>query len=317
MKKLGFLCCMLMMAFLFTGAKLVPLEDEAKELENSKARLIIESYEVVKGEVLPGNEIEVKLVIHNTNDSSVAQNVVLSMVNNQGIAVPVEGKSNQVPVGDILGGGTIETTIPVRITEQVKNEENVIILFYMTFSDGRDSEVTNEAYISFPIKNEYIAKVEKLCLEDECYVNEKAVISSEIKNDGMTGVNDARLHIIQTDGTETVYLLGDIAGGITMYYDHTIAMISSGEQKLRAFLSYCDEEGNEYITQETEYSVRVLANNPDAPELQHVETKDVDKTFLVTNGILIGLALVIIIVSYKRGTRRINSGKEVGNGKRG
>ena len=319
MKKLSFLICILIATMTFTGTTFSPLADEANEWsepENSKVRLVIESYEVVSGEMLPGNVIEVKLVIRNTNEFNVAQNVVLSIVNNQGIAIPVDGKSNQTFLGSILGGTTVEAVIPIKITERAATEDTMTLLFYLTFADGRSSEVTNETYISIPMIKEYSVKIAALELEDYCYVNENTIVSSEIVNESADTVKDAELHILQENESETVYLVGDVSGGLTKYFDYTIRMEQSGEQMLRAYLSYKDEEGNAYVTEQTEYSVRVLEESPEKQNLQNTDKKDINKSFLVTNAVLVVIAFLIIIVFHKRGSRRINSGKEVGDGKR-
>ncbi len=311
MKKICVLLCMVV-ALITMGPSISP-----KAAESENVHLVIESYEIVSGEVLPGSEVEVKLVIRNTNAVNVAQNVVLSVINNQGIAVPIQGASNQTVVGDVLGGGTKEVVVPMRITKQAGTEENLTLLFYLTFADGRDIEVTNEAYISIPVKEKYLVEITELELADLCRVNENSIVSSAIKNGSDVPIRDAALHVIPENGEEKIYLIGDIDNGLMLYFDHKICMTQAGEQMLTTYLSYKDDTGKSLVTQKKKFKVRVLEESAKNPSQDTKSTVDVDIKFLFTNLILVLLAVAIIYVSRKRETRRINSGKEVGDGKRG
>lgn len=287
-----------------------------KEEETGRAILVIESYEVEGDAVLPGNEFEITLTIKNTNSDLDAKDVVLSAVNNQGIAFPVDGASNQTYVGDIEAGAASQVVVPMRVSENATSQEIVVVQFYLTYSDEFSIDITKESYITIPLKQNCSASIVRLSLSDYCYVGKNSILSSEIINDGTVAAKDVNLHITLADGKEFVYSIGDMDGGLTKYFDHTISMSQAGEQVITAYLTYTDEAGNSLGSEKTDYQIRVLEGSQTKSDLQNGSLSGTNNQTIMVSVILVVVALVIIFVFHKRDTRRINSGKEVGDGKR-
>ena len=291
----------------------------ATELGSSRVRLVIESYEVDNGFVSSGNETEIKLVIRNTNKMFSAKNVVVSVMNSQGIVFPIEGYSNQIHVGDISAGASCEVVMPMRIAESDNISDNihdVSLQFNFSFADGNSSDRTEQAYVSIPLRQECSPKIIGIKLADKSCAKDNSIISTEIENSGSVVAEEINLHIILQDGQEFAYSIGDIDGGLTKYFDHTICIPQAGIQNVTAYLSYKDERDNAFTTETVDYEVRVLEESSDKLNLQNDNINTNYKQILIINAILVLIAISIIFIFHKRDTRRINSGKEVGYGKR-
>lgn len=313
MKKLGLLVIAVLCIVFSMGNVYSSMATEEEEEE--RVRVVIDGYEVSGSFVSPGSEFEIQLAIKNTHHDLAAKNVVLALVNNQGIAFPTEGESNQFFIGDIEPDSSCNVTVPIRISETVKNVQDVVFQVALTYSDLYTLMISESAYVAVPLRQECILEMAEFRLADYCYVSEKSVVSSEIKNEGDMDVEEVELHIVLENDSEFIYEMGDIASGMTKYFDHTICMEQAGEQTLTVFMSYKDEMGNEASTERMEYPINVLEGDSGKTELLEDKTEVNQKEFIVKNLVLVFVAILIVVVFHKRDSRKINSRKEVGDGK--
>lgn len=312
MKKLGFLVITVLSIVLGMGTVFPSMATEEEKPE--RVRVVLDGYEVSGSFVTPGSEFEIQFVIKNTHSELIAENVVLTLTNNQGIAFPIEGESNQIFIGDIEADSSCEVTVPIRISETVKNIQDVILQVALTYSDLYTLMISESAYVAVPLRQECNLELTEFRLSDHCYVSEKSVVSSEIKNEGDMDVEEVELHIVLENDSEFVYEIGDITRGTTKYFDHLICMEQPGEQTITVFMSYKDEMGNEASTERTEYPINVLEGDSGKTELLENSTDVNGKDFIITNLVLVLVAILIVVVFHKRDSRKINSRKEVGDG---
>lgn len=308
----AFVSLLISMTFTFPSAA----AEQSQTSGFDRARLVVESYEITSGDVLPGSKIEIKLTVKNISGKHDAKDAVLSVANNQGIVLPVEECSNQIVIGTVKADSTCEVVLPLRVCEEVGNVENITLSFYFSFLDVTASEITNEAYISFPLNRECKPVIVQLSLSDNCYVSENSVLSTAVENVGSVAAQNVSLHLVVSGAEELVYDLGSISGGVTKLYDHTINMPQAGEQVIEAYLTYEDETGVQLSSEKSDYNVRVLDSSSSLLELQNNSKKGLNIFTIVGNILLVSVAVGIIVVYHKRDMTRITSGKEVGYGKR-
>lgn len=289
---------------------LFSIEAQAAEITHDRAKIMIDSYEIIEGTVAPGQDVTLRVDISNHGRYTRAQNITVSVVNNQGVVFPMEGKSNQAVIGNMDAQESLSIEMELTIAEDIGKETQLTLVFYFVYMDVSIAEASNESYISIPIEEVCSLGIDKLDLSDNCYKEENAILSSTIMNDGNAAVENAVLHVTgNVEGGSYEYELGNIGQGATRFYDHSIRFLQDGAQQIEAYLSYFDGNGNEYVTEASTYNFRVLEGNSGLEKLQNgnggLSTKD-----MLVNLVLLAAAAAMIVFSRRRNHRKISSRRE-------
>lgn len=273
------------------------------QLDELSPKLMISSYKISKGELIPGEEFTLKLTIKNTNPYVGVENAMISYVATNNTVYPVFGESNQKFIGKIDGGKSIIVELPMTVADKVSNYL-VTVNFVLDYANSISGSVTASSSIVLPIYINNTMNISSLSVARASILGSKSLISVVYSN---TGANELRNIIMHLEGdipeTQKAVSLGDLKVNGQGIRDYYVNFNQEGEQKLAISFTYEDEKGAIYNIPATEYIT--VVNQPPAPVMEPTQPntsyQDTGLGFelwqwMVIGGVVIGVIIIILIV---------------------
>ncbi|MCR5785141.1 MAG: hypothetical protein K6G40_05805 [Eubacterium sp.] len=217
----------------------------------------VESYEILEGALEPGNNVTLKLNLHNTSINTAVYGVMITVASADGYLKTAYGSDNQVYVGNLAASANIETEITLTVSDDFDAEAATLNITadYM-YSNAAQQ---NNCYISIPAYvSEGIVSLETN-VSSTAYVGFKSYLSLGYSNESLSAVDDIKLIVDGnvSDNTKE-FTLDSINSGQVKYDDFYVVFTEEGEQEITLSFSYEDEDGNKVVTKIGTYTVNVL-----------------------------------------------------------
>ena len=300
MKKIG----TLLVGVLLTLAMLPSLTVEATETL-SKPQVALTEYYLEDETIVLGEDNSVHLEFTNFSGEYPVTDVLVSFASSNYTIVPVYGKTNQIYFPEIPAKGTVEADLPISIVNQENGYSGMS--FMIQYCAGGVLLSNDTSYIVIPVDVEEKLSIENVSVSPSAQVNSKVSLLVSYKNISEIGLKDISLTIEGEDFATPIELpvKNLLAAGESGYFEYYLAFDSTGNKMLNLELKGFDEEGNEYVLDCGEYSVRVTDSetvdgendipekNPDTPG--NTEPGEDEKEALNIY-IVIGVIAAIIIV---------------------
>lgn len=229
----------------------------AAELASADSAVIdIETYEVIEGSLNPGEQITLKLKLKNNSDTSDAHNAVVSFEALNGALAPVYGDDNQIYIGTIPAGKTVDVVVDAVVNKQY-NADAAQMKCYFNYVSGSVA-LNNNVTINIPTQVAGNLLVESTVVAENAKVGVNTLVSVRCKNAGTTTISDAKLLVsgnVKDENKEI--LLSSIGAGKTIAEDYYVSFTESGIQNLQLTYQYTDAKGNECTIDCGEYKVNV------------------------------------------------------------
>lgn len=277
-------------------------------LQDLPPKLVIESYEVVDEQLIPGEDFTLKLSIKNTNPYVDAHNVMLSYTSNNLVVYPVYGESNQSFIDIVPAGKTANVELHMTVLENA-NTTIASVSIQMDYSSNNASNSVSTSGLILPISASCNMKVETLSVAQSSMLGSKSLVSIAYSNQGSADIRNAKMILsgdILDDQKEV--LLGDLLVGAQASKDCYVNFQHEGEQSLSISFSYEDSNGIIYSIPEEKFTtivnpIVIDPSNSVAPAEETHQTLweelELWQVALIIGGVVAILIIIITIVNAK------------------
>lgn len=277
----------------------------ATQIASAESAVVdIETYEVVEGGLNPGEQITLKMRVKNNSDVSDARNAVVTFESANGALAPVYGDDNQIYIGTIPAGQTIDVVVDAVVNTQY-NADAAQMKCYFTYVSGVVS-LNNTVSINIPSNVSGNLITEGVVVAENATVGVNSLVSIRCRNEGTATIADAKLVVtgkVQEENKEI--LLPTIGASKTIAEDYYVNFTENGIQSLQLELQYTDTKGNLCVVDCGEYKVNVT-NNVAGTEYDAVVEQVEGTSSMLLKVILLGAAALMIVgvtLGYFRGRR--------------
>lgn len=277
----------------------------ATQMTSAESAVVdIETYEVEEGTLNAGEQITLNLKLKNNSEVTDAKNAVVTFESMDGALAPIYGDDNQIYVGTIPAGQTVNVMIEAVVNKQYKADATPLKC-YFTYVSGA-SALNNTVVINIPTNVAGILQAESVVVAENATVGVNALVSVRCKNGGTTTITDAKLVVtgnVQEDNKEI--LLPAISEGKTIAEDYYVSFVESGIQNLQLELQYTDTKGKVCTIDCGEYKVNVTDKMTGTNYDAVVERVEGVNSILLEGVLIVAILLMVIGVTmgYIRGRR--------------
>ena len=265
----------------------------ATQMTSAESAVVdIENYEVEEGTLNPGEQIALNLKVKNNSDKTDAKNAVVTFESMDGALAPIYGDDNQIYIGTIPAGQTVNVRIEAVVNKQYR-ADSTALKCYFTYISGASS-LNNVVAINIPTNASGILQAESVVVAENATVGVNTLVSVRCKNGGNTAINDAKLLVtgnVQEENKEI--LLPAIGEGKMIAEDYYVSFVESGIQNLQLSLQYTDAKGNVCTIDCGDYKVNVTSKTEGVKYDAVVEQVEGAST-AVLKVILLGAAVCMI-----------------------
>jgi hypothetical protein len=220
-------------------------------------RLIIESYDIVKGVAIPGEQITVKFVLKNASEEKSVTNILMSYAALDNVLYPVSGDSNQVFIDQIAPEETFEAKIKLMVADEYI-ESTAPLSFNFQYQDKSSNRYANQVDFLFPIVQETILDVYGISVVNTSQLGAKTLVSFNYGNIGSEDIYNVMMNLEGDIVEQQKNLqLGDIVSGGKQYLDYYVNFQNIGEQKLKITYTYEDAQGKVFTIEPKDFIVKV------------------------------------------------------------
>lgn len=264
----------------------------------------IENYEVEEGALNPGEQITLKFTVKNNSEVSDAENTVMTFETINGALAPVYGDDNQVYIGTVPAGQTVDVIVDAVVSKQF-NAESAQLKCNFDYVSGTVA-LGNTVAINIPANVSGNLIAESTVVAENATLGVNSLVSIRCKNAGTTAITDGKLVItgnVQEENKEI--RLPNITAGKTISEDYYVSFTESGIQSLQLEYQYTDAKGNMCTVDCGEYKVNVTNNTYGAGNSAVVEQVG-GTSPLILKIILLGAAMLMaagVTVGYFKGRR--------------
>ena len=296
-RKVSMLVILLFFISIFSGCI---WEKFPKTVYAAGNRIVIDSYNIEKGDFTLGSTATIAFKLKNIGGSVNMKNIYIQMSSNSGIT-PVYGESNQKYVDMLDAGRTVEVVFKVDVPTTIETEKAEVML-KIEYENAKGEDKSNQATVYIPIKNTGESEINNVSVADSAKVGAKTLISVSYANGSDITLRDAVIKIegnIEDEGTSVE--LGNIETGISKYKDMYVTFTKTGEQPVELTISYKDAEGKTITKEVCNETVNVMAADQvieDTDDNTQVQTNDKLKKNILK--ILVLFAIVGVCVGIFR-----------------
>lgn len=273
---------------------------------SAPARILLDSYEVVEGQVAPGEEVVLRFTFRNASQDTGAVGVLITYGFGDSGVVPIYGESNQIYISYLGPGESYIKDVACQVLSyQVMDTTRVF--FAAVYQDDVVGGASNEFVIGIPLQKQIQLQIENLELPEEAKMKTQATGHLLVRN---TGSIDAYQVVLHCDGAiqemQKTVQLGDLMSEDSIAIDLNLTFLQDGEQSLSLWLEYQDKDGEELQTTPTVYAVDVAASAVvDVTSAQALveETSSIPAYIVVVVAVL-ALASLLGIWIYFRAKKR-------------
>lgn len=258
--------------------------------------LQIESYSIDEGALTPGGTITVNLSVTNTSTSVKVTDAVLTMNVASGYVYPVYGEDNQIVLGSIPAGGTVDTSIQLNVSKYFKDEAVAVECDFTYLAAGNIAK--NQVMLAIPSTTGYSLNISKVKVAERATVGAKSLINFEITNISANEIKNAVLLVSGNVAEETKRIeIGTISANKQYLKDYYVLFDSAGEQTIRLTLNYTDSNGAIISIDQGSYTVHI--DNVAASETIHNGNSAIGIVGYMIAGVA-GIIVLIIMIFYMK-----------------
>ncbi len=277
-------------------------------LQDLPPKLIIESYQVVGEQLIPGEDFTLKLTIKNTNPYVDAHNVMISYSSSNLIVYPVYGESNQSFLEKITAGETEVIELHMTVLENANTNVASVSIQMDYSSDDFSNSITNSGLI-LPISASCNMQIGTLSVAQSSMIGSKSLVSIAFSNIGSADIRNAKM-MLEGDilKEQKEVLLGDLLIGAQASKDCYVNFQHEGEQSLSISFSYEDPNGIVYTIPEEKFTTMVnpIGIDPSstitpAGESQQTLFEELElwQVAIIIGGVVAILIIIITIINVK------------------
>lgn len=266
-------------------------------LENSEPRLIVDSYEIVKGERSKGQRFTIKINVRNTNQYADAYNVLVTYSSESDNVRLIDEKTNQHFEEKVNKGEVISYEMEMEVLDYYEMD-TMIMNFVFAYLDEDGNGYTNVSQISPKIVKNCVMEINSLSVAENAVVGAKALVNVRYSSTGSLPIKSATM-IIEGDILEgkQEFPLEGVADNEQKYFDYYVSFSNPGMQNVSISFKYVDENNQEYTVEAETFQVEV---SPYEATVSNVKQADEGKLFSAENkkymvAGIIGVVVILII----------------------
>ena len=296
------LVCTLLVGMLFPAKVFAApgdADDSIKEvLEDSEPRLIVDSYEIVKGERSKGQRFTIKINVRNTNQYADAYNVLVTYSSESDNVRLIDEKTNQHFEEKVNKGEVISYEMEMEVLDYYEMD-TMIMNFVFAYLDEDGNGYTNVSQISPKIVKNCVMEINSLSVAENAVVGAKALVNVRYSSTGSLPIKSATM-IIEGDILEgkQEFPLEGVTDNEQKYFDYYVNFTNPGTQNVSISFKYTDENDQEYTLESETFQVEV---SPYEATVANVKQADEGKLFSAENkkymiAGIVGVVVILIVV---------------------
>ncbi len=296
------LTCTIVLGMLFPVQVLAAPNDTDSDiprvLQNTEPKLIVDSYEVVKGEKSKGEEFTLKVNIRNTNQYAAAYNVLSTYSSDTDNVRLIDEKTNQHYEEKIDAGEVVSYELEMEVLDNYEMD-TMVMNFMFTYVDENGVGYTNSSQISPRIVKNCALEINSLSIAENAMVGAKALVNVRYSSTGSLPVKSA-IMIIEGDILEgkQEFELEGVSDNEQKYFDYYVSFSNPGTQNVSISFKYTDENGQEYMVEPETFQVEVSPYEKNVTNVKQVDDRDLfageNKRYIVAG--CIGVVMILIII---------------------
>ena len=288
----------------------------------SKPRILLEKYEITDGRLVPGANVKMSMTFKNESATADARDVLVTYSTENNDINPVFGASNQFYIDKIPAKETRTIEVKMEVSQEIdmrqmsedttenasKNVKLSMNIKYRTSSGGEES---NELNILLPVTQECVLDIKNVSLADNVKLGADSLVSLVYANTGISSVYNVVMHIQgEIPDDQKTSKIGNVGTGAQQAIDYYITLQKEGKQVVKINFTYEDEDGNEYSTEEKEYTIYVedtaTIEPNSADDSQNMNEENVEVTVIQGKDVsiwkicfaCIGAIIIILIIVF-------------------
>lgn len=287
-----------------------------------KPRVLLEKYEITDGRLVPGSIVKMKMTFKNESTTVDAKDVLVTYNATDNDIHPVFGASNQFYIDEISAGATRTVDVKMEVSEDVNmmqmseestesTSKNVKLSMTIKYRVPLGGEESNELDILLPVTQECVLDIKNVSLADNVKLGADSLVSLVCANTGISSVYNVVMHIQgEIPNNQKTSKIGNISTEAQQAIDYYITIQKGGKQTIKINFTYEDEDGNEYSTEEKEYSVYVedtVTMEPDSADNSQTKSEENAEVTVIQGQdasiwkicfACIGAIVVILVIVY-------------------
>ena len=296
------LACMLVVGMLFPTKVFAAPNDAdssiAKVLENTEPRLIVDSYEIVKGERSKGQRFTLKVNVRNTNQYADAYNILVTYSSESDNVRLIDEKTNQHFEEKINAGEVISYEMEMEVLDYYEMD-TMIMNFVFAYLDEDGIGYSNVSQISPKIVKNCVMEINSLSVAEDAVVGAKALVNVRYSSTGILPIKSATM-IIEGDILEgkQEFALEEVSDGEQKYFDYYVSFSNPGTQNVSISFKYTDENGQEYMLEPEIFQVEVSPYEATTNKVTQVDESNFfagkNRKYMLAG--VIGVVVILVIV---------------------
>lgn len=238
------------------GGLILTTNNMTVEGANAYSRVLLSSYEVVEGSFTPGENVTLSLKFTNPNSQKDAYNILITYATDNSNVLPVYGHSNQVYINYIEAKQEKTVEIQLAVPEGITDTE-ARMGYHVSYSDDTSSSYDYSGTIAAPLYANCQLDVQDIFVSESSVAGDNSLLSLTYENKGKQPLENVTLELKYDDKEEAVEL-DRLAAEQTENLEHYLVFDTTGQQEINLKMSYTDQNGISYSTDEYTYSVEVM-----------------------------------------------------------
>ena len=281
-------------------------EEILKELE---PKLIVESYEIVDGQMAKGEEFTLQINVRNTNVYANAFNVITTFTVETDNVRLVDTTANQKYDAAIPAGDTVSYEYQCEVMDNY-SVETMIMNFGFSYEDKYGRNYSNTSMITPKIDKSCVLEINSLAVAEKATVGAKALVNVRYSSIGALPVKNAVMVIDgNIIGGKKEVELSELLNNEQRSVDYYVNFSDAGNQVLTIGFRYADENGNVYELAQKEFEVEVSNYQATVTDVESNGVSnlldDENKKYVIIGVASFGVAVlaIVVIVILKYGMR--------------
>lgn len=272
-------------------------EEILKELE---PKLIVESYEVVDGQIAKGEEFTLQIKVHNTNVYANAFNVITTFTTETDNVRLIDMTANQKYDAAIPAGQIVAYEYQCEVMDDYEMD-TMIMNFIFSYEDKYGRNYSNTSMITPKIDKSCVLEINSLAVAEKATVGAKALVNVRYSSTGALPVKNAVMTIDgNIIGGRKEVELSELMNNEQRTVDYYVNFSDAGEQVLTIGFRYEDENGTFYELEHKEFKIEVnnyhaTVTNEDNKAVSKL-LDDENKKYVIIGVVSFGVAIIAIVV---------------------
>lgn len=265
---------------------------EDEEVTWNSPSLLIDSYNVSEGKIIPGKPFTLTLTIKNYGGVD-AKNLILNVNNPQGVS-PVYGTVSQIYIGDINSGESKEVQLKYDSYTSITSD-------YLDFTVGVASlTYSNYVVMSIPVSTDSPFSISAASGPENMVTNQKATYSVSFKVIGNENVSGVTV-LLSVDGQKVgENNIGILTPGTTKTQNISTQFSTPGIYNVEQVITYVD--GNGVTQMMLAKATQVIVTESDTPNVTPLpndnESQYPDQPALSSKMYILVLAGAMVMVIF-------------------